>query len=170
MEGISGATRVGAHAVVFGWQSDTVVIDDAGGEVARRSERLGAGLGAAGELLITATLQQISANNPSTGDVVWSIDATDLDDDATGTSFVLLSDALWLTERGALTQVDATTGERVWSAQVGVAQNMTVTASDSVVYAASPLALTALDRSSGEQLWSSPLPWSGEVITAVEPS
>lgn len=164
--GLTGGRRVGEHAVVFGWQANTIVIDGEGTEWVRRVERLGDAVGVVDDLLVTSNPNGLFATEAPTGDVAWSIDADDLGEQFNIGNVTLVDDDLLLVDQGSVALLDARTGERLWTVGVGIAENVSVTAGGDLVYARTPLSLHALDRATGETVWVRALPWSGDVIAA----
>lgn len=149
VSGYDLGVRAGEFTIASGYQADFVAFDSDGTEVLRLPIRLGPPVGSAGNLVIIEGRGTIAGVEPSTGDIVWELDAAE--------QLIVEEGTLWRHDRATaeIVRLDPQTAEPLWSADIGVSGSLQVIAGADadIAYVQTFFEIHALDIGTGEVLW-----------------
>ncbi|WP_052667169.1 PQQ-binding-like beta-propeller repeat protein [Nitriliruptor alkaliphilus] len=140
---------VGGEVVVRHAGRGLIAIDVATGDL-RDLELEVPLLGAAEETLIAVDETALTGRSVADGEVAWEIpvDLVQVRPIVTGGA-VFVNDGA----AGEVARHDPTTGELLWTADVGRSSSIDIAVHDGLAYAATPTSLVALDHRTGERRW-----------------
>jgi outer membrane protein assembly factor BamB len=155
--GLDGLVAVGNDLVALaGGQSDLIVVNGNGDEVARHRDAIGSPIGAVAKTVIAVAHDRTVAVDAVSGDQLWQRPGDGF------ASMRMTGDVLVaLTEDGAAVErIDPISGETMWNASVGQTAVFDAAAHGSTIYLSTTVAALALDLETGDLAW-----WQARPIT-----
>ena len=165
VDGFAGIVTSDGMALLAGYQSDTVLLDSAGDEVARWANRLGRPLAMTGETIV------LERSESSIGVFTIAVDEWIWDRNEVNVSELSIDGGQVAVGRAdGVDLIDVETGDVLWSTTIGFASGFHTTLTESSVLVTSDLVVAKLDRETGDLLWWTQIPLLTDSAIQVPPT
>lgn len=150
--GFAGMVATPDGVLLAGYQSDTLLLGPTGEEIARWTARLGRPLAMIGETIVVEGVDQVGAYTIAVDEWLWKLDGANVSELSIDGAHIAAG------RMDGVDLLDTSTGDAIWSTDIGRASSFRTTITESSVYATSELVVAKLDRETGELLWWTELP------------